>query len=206
MVRDRSICRWGGHCSAQPRISQSEPVAQKGFQIRRDRLRLLSRMNRGRTEAPSFLLSLSRIISEPVEAEALVSLPETDALREAFRVGYQSLRKEGTVGYRRLFSLSQSKRVFQLADCFADQIANERAFLLTRLSEYCGAVNLSLSSLVRHTASVIQFDGDSLSALSIDRIEGILIDHNAGDLEHAYEVAVWGERWPLLVLGCDHGV
>jgi hypothetical protein len=94
--------------------------------------------------------------------------------------------------------------VLRLATCLADQIPTESAFFLTKLSEYCGAVRLSLSALLKHAALIIQLDGDSLSALSIDHTEGILIDHNPDDREQAYEVAVWGDRWPLMVLACDH--
>jgi hypothetical protein len=171
---------------------------------RKQQILLRSRMNRGRTEAPSFLSAVAEAVGEPVDMKSLVPLPETDILREAFRAGYQNVVREATVGYRKLFLPSQSSLVFRLATCLADQVSTERSFFLTKLSEYCGAVSLNLSVLLKHAASIIKLDGDSLSALSTDQTEGILIDHNPDDPEQAYEVAVWGDRWPLMVLACDH--
>jgi hypothetical protein len=76
-------------------------------------------------------------------------------------------------------------------------------FLLAKLRTDCGAVVVDISLLLRHAASVISFDGDSLSAMSMDRTQGLLIDHNPDDIEQTYEVAVWGDRWSPLVRACD---
>ena len=75
--------------------------------------------------------------------------------------------------------------------------------LLTKPSTDCGAVTLDISILLKHTGSLIRFDGDSLSAMSADRTQGLLIDHNPDDYEQTYEAAVWGDRWSLLALACD---
>jgi hypothetical protein len=72
-----------------------------------------------------------------------------------------------------------------------------------KLSKDSGAVSLNLSVLLRHTASVIRSEGDSLSGLSNDRTKGVLIENNPDDPEQAYEVVVWGDRWSLLALACD---
>jgi hypothetical protein len=152
----------------------------------------------------SFLFSLSEVIGEPVSPEALVPLLETDALWETFRAGYQNVVREAIVGYRRFFSPSEKGSVLRLADCLAERVPSEQSIFLTKQSEYCGAVHLRLSVLLRHVMSIIQLDGDSLSALSIDHKEGILIDHNPDDPEQVYEIAVWGDRWPVLGRACEH--
>jgi hypothetical protein len=36
-------------------------------------------------------------------------------------------------------------------------------------------------------------------ALSEDRRDGILIDSNPDDPVEAFEIAVWGKRWPHLI-------
>ena len=55
------------------------------------------------------------------------------------------------------------------------------------------AVGLTSPALLKHTASIIRLDGDSLSALSEDRKQGVLgDDQNPDDPEQAYEVVVWG--------------
>ena len=170
---------------------------------RQDKIRMLSRMNRGRTAMPSFLNNLAEILGEPVGTHALLPLPETDALLMVFRNGYQNAIKTRTASYRRFFVPGERPSVLRLADCLADQLPLENVFFLTKLSEDCGAVSLSLCVLLRHAASIIRLDGDSLSALSNDHTQGILIDHNSDDPQQAYEVAVWGDRWSRIALACD---
>jgi len=170
---------------------------------RRQKITLLTRTTRGRAAAASFLASLSEALGEPMEACSLVSLPESDALLEAFRNGYQRAINGEQVRHRTFFRAPEAGRVFQLTDCLADQMAGERAFLLAKVRMDCGAVVADTSTLLRHAASVISFDGDSLCAMSMDRTQGLLIDHNPDDIEQTYEVAVWGDRWSALSRACE---
>lgn len=170
---------------------------------RQERISMLGRINRGRRAAPVFLADLSEALGETVEAAVLMPLPETDVIWQTFRAGYHSVIEKKLVGYRRFFLPSEWRSVFQFAECLADRLAPENAFLLTKFSEHCGAVSLNLSLLLKHTPSIICLDGDSLAALSGDRTQGILIDHNEGDAEEAFEIVVWGDRWLPLVLECD---
>jgi len=169
---------------------------------RQEKIEILSRTNRGRKAAPSFLASLSDVLGETIDASALAPLPETDVLVEAFRRGYQSI-KDGALSYRRFFQQREARCVFEFADCLADKIPEEHGLFLTKLSSDCGAAELNLSTLLRHVGSVIDFDGDSLSVISTDRTQGVLIDRNLEDHDQTYEVAVWGDRWSLLALDCD---
>ena|SRR6185437_1038402 len=170
---------------------------------RQQKIRLLTRTTRGRAAAASFLASLSEALGEPIEASALVSLPESDALLEVFRNGYERAFGGEQVGHRAFCRAPEARRVFQVTDCLADQTAGERVFLLAKLRTDCGAVVVDISLLLRHAASVISFDGDSLSAMSMGRTQGLLIDHNPDDIEQTYEVAVWGDRWSPLARACD---
>jgi hypothetical protein len=169
---------------------------------RQQKIELLSRINRGRNKAPSFLASLSELLGAVIGPSALVPLPETDALWDAFRRGYQSV-KDGSLSYRRFFQQREARLVFEFADCLAEKMLNEHGLFLTKLSSDCGAAELDVSILLRHVGSVIDFDGDSLSVISVDRTQGVLIDHNPDDYNQTYEVAVWGDRWSLLALACD---
>ncbi len=92
--------------------------------------------------------------------------------------------------------------VFKLTDCLADRLS-ENVYFLTQKGEDCGAVRVNVSALLKHAKLVIGLDGDSLSALSLDGVEGLLIDYNPDDEQQTYEVAVWGDRWPVQALGCD---
>jgi hypothetical protein len=169
---------------------------------RQERIQILSRMNSGRAAAPSFLASLSEALGEPIGASALVPLLESDVLLEAFRNGYRLAVNGGLLSYRKFFRASESQLVFELADCLAVRMLGERVFLFAKPSTNCGAVTLDVSMLLRHTGSLIRFDGDSLSAISLDQTQGLLVDHNPGDPEQTYETAVWGDRWSLLALAC----
>jgi hypothetical protein len=168
---------------------------------RQGKIELLSRINRGRKTGPSFLATLSDVLGVPIDASAFVALPETDALVEAFRRGYQSV-KDGSLCYRRFFQQQEAARVFAFADCLAKKMPDEYGLLLTRLSADCGAVRLDIQILLKHVGSVIDFDGDSLSLISVDRLQGVLIDHNPDDHDQTYEVAVWGDKWSLHALAC----
>jgi hypothetical protein len=59
-----------------------------------------------------------------------------------------------------------------------------------------------LATLLRHVAAIIRLDGDSLSAMSEDGTQGLLIDYNADDERQTHEVTVWGERWSAAALAC----
>ena len=165
---------------------------------RQQKISLLTRTTRGRAAAGSFLASLSEALGEAIEASAFVSLPESDALLEAFRNGYQRAIHGEQVCRRALFRAPEAQHVFQLTDWLGDQTAGERVFLLAKLQADCGAVVVDISTLLRHAASAIRFDGDSLCAMSMDQTQGILIDHNPDDIEQTYEVVVWGDRWSPL--------
>jgi hypothetical protein len=170
---------------------------------RQEKIQLLSRINRGRAAAPSFLADLSEALGESVDASVLLPPSDTDTIMESLSAGYQSAIRPGAVSYRRFFLPDERSLVLRLADCLAERLSGERVFFVTKLSKDCGAVSLSISALLKHTASIIRLDGDSLSALSEDRKQGVLIDQNPDDPEQAYEVVVWGDHWPLLALACD---
>jgi len=113
--------------------------------------------------------------------------------------GYRSLIEDPASGYRRLFVPEESITVYSLADRLADALAAEPVFWLTKMSDIVGAIRVPAVALLRHTASVIRIDGDSVHALSEDGQEGLLIDSNPDDLVEAFEIAVWGKRWPNLI-------
>jgi hypothetical protein len=107
------------------------------------------------------------------------------------------------LNYRKFFRSAERFFVFKIAECLTVQLGREDVFLLTKRSIDCGAVSVKLSALLIHTDAIIHFDGDSLSALSMDQTQGVLIDYNRDDPSQAYEMAVWGSRWSLAALACS---
>jgi len=170
---------------------------------RQKKIALLTRMNRGRVAIPSFLNALSDALHEPIDASALVSLPESDALMDVFRGGYEIAAAGGPLSYRKFFRRREEPLVLKLAGCLAGRLLSEEVYFLPKQSEDCGGVRLSISALLRQPESIIRLDGDSVSAVSLDRSQGLLIDQNPDDQMQAYEVAVWGDRWSVLAFECD---
>ncbi len=168
---------------------------------RQQRIRLLVRRNILRTAAPLLLERLANVVGDEVSPAALVS--EANGLRESFRLGYQGAIEKHAFAYRRFFRSHESRQVFLLAARLAGQIT-ERVYLLTRAETISVAVILSSPGLLANAESVIEIDRDSLSLLSLDGTEGILIDHNPDDSNETYEFVVWGSRWPLITLACVH--
>lgn len=167
---------------------------------RQERITLLSRMNRGRLETPSRLIAISKALGVPVDARALLPLPDSDTLMNSFRAGYQAAKPPSA--YRRFFLRRDELSAFKLADCLAERLS-EDVYFLTKKGENCGALRVSMTDLLKHAKSVIHLDGDSLSAASPDGVEGLLIDYNPDDDQQTYQVAVWGNRWPVHALECD---
>jgi hypothetical protein len=175
----------------------------RSMNTRQERIQLLARMNRARAVTPPFLASLSEVLGEPLTADLLVPLPEADAMVEMFRGFYQRAVNGSPSTYRRLFPQLEGKLVFRFADRLADRVLGERGFLLTKPATNRGAVHLDVSTLLLHTEEIIRLDGDSLSVMSSDRTQGLLIDYNPDDCEQTYEAAVWGDRWSILALECS---
>jgi hypothetical protein len=170
---------------------------------RQHRIQLLSRINRGKAETLPFLTSLSEVLGESVEATALIGPGDSDLIMRTFHSSYQSAIQAGAASYHRYFRADERRLVLQLADCIAGQLNSENGFFLTKLGKDNRAVKLNISVLLKHTASVIRLDGDSLSVLSEDHAQGLLIDHNLDDSEQAYEIAAWGEGWSIVTHACD---
>jgi hypothetical protein len=180
-----------------------ELTSEEMLSKRQEKIRLLARINRMAMFAPQFLIGLSEVLGESVEMNALMSPPDTDLLMEAFWSNYQKAVKAEALNYRRFFHPDERGLVLRLADSLASRLPKENVFFLTKMRNDRQAVDVNFSALLKHTASIIRFDGDSLTALSKDHKQGVLIDHNPDDQEQAYEVTVWGDCWPLLILAYD---
>lgn len=172
---------------------------------REAKIKLLSRMNREKATTPSMLGSLRKVLDTAVDATMLIPPLEADALMADFRTGYAKAMESGALSYKRFFHQNELPLVQNLVEGLAQRLGVEEVYLLTKFNRDNRGVALNGSVLFSRVGPVIEFDGDSLCALSIDRSQGVLVDHNQHDNEQAYELAVWGDRWPLLILVRDQG-
>jgi len=171
---------------------------------RQEKIGLLARINRGKKAMPVFLASLSLALECPIKSDSIQSLTETDSLWQLYGQGYSSAITGVQASYRRMFSRNEATRVFRVAECLASFLPDEKAFLLDKQSEICGAVEVGVANLLQHTKQTIKLDGDAVRVVSQDKTQGFVIDFNPDDADWNYEIAVWGDRWPLLILGCDY--
>ena len=171
---------------------------------REERIKLRSQTNRVQTNAPAFLAALSEILGESVDGSSLLMAPESDTVQQIFRTGYQTAIRfvEGHC-YRRLLSTTQQAQFFTFADCLAQKHLGECVLFITKIGRDRIVLKVGASLLLKHVASIIKFDGDSLAALSEDHRQGVLIDHNPDDTEQFYDVTIWGESWSQLAQACD---
>lgn len=169
---------------------------------RQQRIQLLSRINRGKKAAPLFLRELSQILGADVGLDSLVDLEETDRISTLFWDGYHSAVAGYPTCIRRHFRSDECFLVFQLADCIAAKIGAESCLILTKQSDDCGAVRLMFSDVMKHACMMIRLDGDSVSAISSDCCQGLLLDRNQDNIDETFELAIWGDRWSLAALTC----
>jgi hypothetical protein len=156
-------------------------------------------MNREKAATPAMLASLSNALDMPVDATALIAPLEADSLMTGFRTGYSHATERGAPSYRRFFHQGELPLLLNLTDSLVHRLGAEEVYLLTKFEGDCRVVVLNVTALFSRVGAVIEFDGDSLCALSKDHSQGVLIDHNPDDLDQTYELTVWGDRWPLLV-------
>jgi hypothetical protein len=162
-------------------------------------------MARRKAASSEFLSRLSEVLGRAIESSAIVSVEDSDSLLDVFRLGYRAAQQGNAISYRKFFSSKDENSVFRLTECLADRLKDEEAFFLSRLGGDTDAINVNLSALLKGARAAIAFDGDSICVVSKDRGQGLLIDYNPDDSIQRYEIAVWGDRWPLLVISCEAG-
>ena len=69
-------------------------------------------------------------------------------------------------------------------------------------SEFCGAVLIDGMVLLNRAEEALHLDRDSVSVISQNQLEGLLLDFNPDEPEYVYEVTVWGDRWPFFIQDC----
>ena len=123
-------------------------------------------------------------------------------LMEDVKKGYQEAKKANAISFSKDYRVERKDQVLRTMTSFADRFS-EKVFLLTKDSEFCGAVELDSSTVFHHCAELLTLDGDSLMVCSKDREQGLLLDLTRDDNESCYELTVWGSKWPVLTLGCS---
>jgi hypothetical protein len=148
-----------------------------------------------------YLRSLASAIESEVMPAMLTDLQERDLLLESFREGYRASKEPAAASFSKIYAAERKNVAFSTVSCIGGQL-NEAAYLLTKQSEFCGAVKLHMGSVLRHCGAVLAIDGHAVMLLSSDRSQGLLLDFVADDPESTYELTVWGNTWTSAAMNC----
>ena len=168
---------------------------------RQTRIGLLSRAAKRKLMLSEYLPCLASAIESEVMPAMLTDLQERDLLLELFRKGYRATKEPPAASFSRTYAAEHKDAVFSAIACIGCQL-NGFAYLLTKQSEFCGAVKVHVDSVLRRCGSVLAIDGDAVMLLSDDRTQGLLLDFSADDPESTYELTVWGNTWTLAAMKC----
>ena len=157
-------------------------------------------MNRGRALQPAFLAELSVALSSPITPKQLLDLAQTDSVRNLLSEGYRTVLENRQPSFRKFFSRDQESHLLYLIDCLAVRLGSEKVILHVKNSDICGAILSEAEIVLSHPREIIDLDGDSLSILSVDKQQGIILDFNPDESEERYELAIWGDRWSLAII------
>jgi hypothetical protein len=166
------------------------------------RISELVRENRGRAAKLEFIQRLSILLRKEFDESSFADFEATDELRRIAGEGYESAKDPREPGYARYFSRAEEAYVFSVVACMGTKIEAEPAFVLFRQSELCGAVSVEATEALANIRSLIEVDGDGPSVITADGRDGLTLDFNPDDEATCYELVVWGESWPILLLPC----
>ena len=169
---------------------------------RQRRISELGQENRARAAKPEFIQRLSVLLRREFDASSFADRETTGELRRRSGEGYEFAKDPREPGFARYFSRAEEGYVLSLVACLGTKIHGAPAFALFRQSELCGAVAIEATEALANIRSLIDVDGDGPSVITADRRDGLLLDFNPDDEATCYELAIWGESWPILFLAC----
>lgn len=185
-------------------IKSKPEIIPKRFPMdeRQQRIGQLVRKNRGEAAKSEFVSRLSIALRREIDDTSFADFATTDGLRKLAGEGYESAKDPREPGFARYFSAAESAHLFSLVGCLGTKIKGAPAFALFRQSELCGAVSMEATEALANIRSLIDVDGDGPSLITADGLDGLILEVNSGDEASCYELVVWGQSWPILLLPC----
>lgn len=152
-----------------------------------------------------FLSCLSLALSQPLEANSLLSLEQTDSLYDHFEHSFL-LAMEGKVpSYRQLWPSVKKEEMESKLNCFRNKVDNSSGILFSRGFDHCGAVRLDLHTALQHVFELILIDRDSVRLLDESGANGLSVDSREDGEpygEGTYEMVIWGNTWLQAIKDC----
>lgn len=150
-----------------------------------NRKELLIRQNEGRREIESYVSQLSSILDTAILKTDFIDLESTDELKLKFYESYKASSKSFNKIYTAEDVLSND------IETLKHQFQEREAYLITKLSEICGAVKVPAIRAIDNYKSIIELDGDSLNLILTDDKTCFYIDYYEEDGNFFYELSIW---------------
>ena len=158
------------------------------LKLKRD---LLFRKNTGRNILKEYLLELNKLSLKEVSAENLLSVEETDMLKEKSRL--KNHQRDYPL-IKKTFLFNEKDKLKEYVDKLYKLYPHE-IYLLTGYSEYCGCLKMeSLMDFNIYFNFNDERDG-IMSILSADLNNSLLLDYYEEYNEYYIELEFRGEEW-----------
>lgn len=143
------------------------------------RLEFLSRRNKGKQLIPNYIKVLSEITSCQTNTflDDLLDLESSDHIYEKYSLNIRAINEGFYTGPCVKKTLKSPEQVLiELQNSAIHFPENEKFYLITKLTEYCGLVQISFGVIAACFDKIISYDGDSLGLVSINSSKGLIID------------------------------
>lgn len=154
------------------------------------RLEFLIRQNKRSKEIENCKRQFVELLNSPVNEDDFLSLDKSDLLTSKF---YDSYKKSNNKQCEK-YSSGDEKLVLAIENLRL-MFSGTEGYLITKQTETCGLLKVSIDKILKKYIEVIELDGDSLCILSIDESEGIYVDYfeevNEEGSLWVYEVCFW---------------
>jgi hypothetical protein len=154
-----------------------------------DRKELLIRKNEGRRKIQGYISELNRILKSDLREDDFLDLERSDQVRMAF---YDSF-KNSTNGNTKTYQAAEIGRLESDIKELRERFVDQRLFLITKLSEYCGVVIVPAALALDNYRALIELDGDALNLADIGTgmSKNLLLDYYEETGKHYFELTIW---------------
>lgn len=164
------------------------------------RIKDLARRERGRRSAPVLFASLTEILGSEVTSTDVLDLDASDDIFRSSAEPYRALVEGRSIGFRRFFSYLEEKALIEKVNSWALHSFDQMVAMQLKPASDLGGILLPMNAALRHFHKLLQLDGDTFRIHALTGFDGLMIDWNPDEPEETFEVAVWGEHWPLRLL------
>ena len=156
-----------------------------------NRLEYLIKQNKRKKELGNCKNQFSKILNTTIQEEDFLNIERTVSLTKKFYESYK--RSKGKICEKH--PSSETEEVEKVIKKICSKLSTNDGYLITKQTEDCGLLRVSITNVLLNYAEVINFDQDCLCILTTDEREGIYIDYfeeaNNDVFSWYYELCYW---------------